>query len=320
MNFYLEKANCRIEDLAKDLSDGLVLATLLLVLTGSPPSNFHSSHFPIPLMTSFFFTTSSFHITIFCLSYFWFPLDVLCWYFLEHFVPTLFLGEPVPGISKKPPTLRLLKINNVAACLDFMRKRGIKLVGVLAEGTEFPHLFLLANFAFPAPLPSPFRSPFLFSSCFRFRLIPFVDIVDGKIKFLLGMTWSLARSYQIGLAPSAPVEESSTTSPSSSQLSLIPFPPIQNLLSQHDMIEIFKGTIGASNFFIVCVYLMGIQTAPLPYPSALELHHPSTNLSPAAASSSSGSDDDKVKKVMLQFVTEITEESVTDLNRQWKDG
>lgn len=91
----------------------------------------------------------------------------------------------MPNFKAKANTLRVQKISNAGACLEYMKAHKVRLYNVSAEGS-IPSLVSCLS------LP-------LFHLWVKWMLNALSDIVDGNITFLLAMTWSLARTYQIGL-------------------------------------------------------------------------------------------------------------------------
>ena len=68
--------------------------------------------------------------------------------------------------------MRVQKAENVNMALKFIRSRGVKLTNIGPEGTFYSyHDFI--------------------------RLILFLDIIDGSIKLILGMIWTLILRFTI---------------------------------------------------------------------------------------------------------------------------
>ena len=81
----------------------------------------------------------------------------------------LILLEAISGEQMPPPErgkLRVHKILNVNKAFDFIQKKGVKLVGIAAEGILWLLLFAL-------------------------------EIVDGNVKMTLGMIWTIILRFAI---------------------------------------------------------------------------------------------------------------------------
>ena len=89
-------------------------------------------------------------------------------------------GDTSLGRYNKNPRMRVQKAENVNKALEFITSRGVKLTNIGPEG----------------------RSPLCGPSTSASRLITFsnpirVDIIDGNLKLILGMIWTLILRFTI---------------------------------------------------------------------------------------------------------------------------
>lgn len=83
------------------------------------------------------------------------------------------LGDTSLGRYNKTPRMRIQKAENVNKALEFITSRGVKLTNIGPEGTFMSSMLLTAQ-----------------PQCLT-------DIIDGNLKLILGMIWTLILRFTI---------------------------------------------------------------------------------------------------------------------------
>ncbi len=82
-------------------------------------------------------------------------------------------GDTSLGRYNRNPRMRVQKAENVNKALEFITSRGVKLTNIGPEGN-----FLVTSYDF-------------------FLISPLLDIIDGNLKLILGMIWTLVLRFTI---------------------------------------------------------------------------------------------------------------------------